>query len=106
MNFDKRKALLVARLYEERRRAYHHARGAILGSTGGSFQGKAHNSGKWSGGRSVEARATRLEALDRLPWVKEMRAVEHARDRIGSSLPDEMKELLNAPADTIAFTQD
>lgn len=54
-----------------------------------TFTGGAHVAS-----RTTEDKELRLEDLERLQWVKEMRAVEHARDRIGSSLPAEMKELL------------
>lgn len=44
--------------------------------------------------RTTEDRELRMEELERLPWVREMHAVEHARERIGKGMPDDMREML------------
>lgn len=87
-------AQAIARNYEQARRAYHQERAAILNSTSGNVMDTSRSRGQWAGGRTTETKATKLESLERLQWVREMHAVEHARDRIGASLPDEMRETL------------
>lgn len=90
------RAQAIAKNYEQARREYVRERSAILNSTGSSLQGEASSRGQWSGNRTTEAKAAKLESLERFQWVKEMHAVEHARDRIGASLPDEMRRALQA----------
>lgn len=106
------RCMWLVRGYDRCRREYAEQRKAIIDGGGGHYQTYKIKTGEtkdgkpvyeerrtFTGGAHVASRTTedkelRLEDLERLQWVKEMRAVEHARDRIGSSLPDEMKELL------------
>ncbi len=55
---------------------------------------RTYTVGSHTASRTTEDREMRIEDLERLQWVREMRAVEHARDRIGASLPEEMREML------------
>ena len=90
------RAQFVAKNYEQARRAYLQERAAILNSTNSSLMDTGRSRGQWAGGRAVEVRAARLESLERSAWVREMHAVEHARDRIGADLPEEMRKALQA----------
>ena len=88
------RAQAIAKNYEQARRAYLQERAAILNSTNSSLMDTGRSRGQWAGGRTTETKATKLESLELLQWVREMHAVERARDRIGASLPDEMRETL------------
>ena len=89
-----KQAKAAARGYEEARREYHKQRQLILNSSGGSLPGEGHSGNRWSGTRATETKAERLESLERAYWVREMHAVERARDRIGAGMPGEMREAL------------
>lgn len=90
------RAQLAARSYENRRHEYARERWNIIHDGGSSLQGEARSRGQWSGNRTTEAKAAKLESLERLQWVREMHAVERARDRIGADLPEEMRKALQA----------
>ena len=87
---------LAVRNYEQARRAYLQERAAILNSTNSSLMDTGRSRGQWAGGRATEQKAARLEDLERLQWVKEMHALERARDRIGAGMPEEMRKTLQA----------
>ena len=89
-----KQAKAAARGYEAAVRAYRKERQLILNSNGGSLPGEGHSGNRWSGTRATEKKAERLESLERAYWVREMHAVERARDRIGASLPDDMRDML------------
>ena len=89
-----KRAKAAARGYETAVRAYRKERQLILNSSGGSLPGEGHSGNRWSGARATETKAGRLESLERAYWVREMHAVERARDRIGARLPDDMRDML------------
>lgn len=98
--------------YNRCRKDYAAQRNAIIDGGGGHYQTYKVKTGEnkdgkpifeerrtFTGGggiarRTTEDRELRLEDLERLQWVREMRAVEHARDRIGAGMPEEMREAL------------
>lgn len=85
--------LMAAREYPSSCRRYAEERRIILDG-GGAVPVERHGGGRWSGYRATESKAARLEALEALPWVKQMRAVEKALEQVGTGLPDGMRENL------------
>lgn len=106
------RCIWLVRGYERCRKEYAEQKQAISYGSSGHYQtykvkvgekadGKpimeerrTYTGGSHTASRTTEDREMRLEDLERLQWVREMRAVEHARDRIGASLPDDMREML------------
>lgn len=105
------RCMWLVRGYERCRREYNEHRQAIMDGGGGHYTTYKVKIGERNGkpifeerrtfaagghiaGRTTEEKELRLEDLERLPWVREMHAVEHARERIGASLPDEMQDAL------------
>lgn len=98
--------------YDRCRKEYADQRSTIINGGGGHYSSYKVKTGEgkdgkpifeerrtFTGGAHVASRTTedremRLEDLERLQWVREMRAVEHARDRIGAGLPEEMQKAL------------
>lgn len=106
------RCIWLVRGYERCRRDYKELRQSIIDGGGDSYTSYQAKVGKTKDGkiiteerrtyikgghiasRTTEDRELRMEELERLPWVREMHAVEHARERIGKGMPDDMREML------------
>lgn len=106
----KQQCVWIVRGYERTRREYLRARREILDAGPGDHAERYTENGEeraaimpaaHNPGRTAENIALRLEALEHTPAFLNMRAVEHARAKIGEGLPealaDELREgiLLN-----------
>jgi hypothetical protein len=108
----KQQCLWIVRGYDRTRREYLKARREILEAGGGpgtsylvevgkdaagkpkyeerrAFMPVAHNAT-----RTVENIAMRLDALEKSPECRKMRAVEHARAKIGTGMPEALRDAL------------
>lgn len=85
---------LIVRDYERRHREYIKLRQSIIEGGGSGWQTESYRGNQRAASRTTENRELRLERLENLRWAKEMRAVEHARDRIGAGMPEEMQKAL------------
>ena len=99
----KQQCLWIVRGYERARREYLRARREILDAGGGehfttatvngeevrAFMPSTHNAG-----RNTENIALRLTALENTAAYKQMRAVEHARAKLGAELPEILADML------------
>lgn len=100
----KQYCLAMVRGYESSRKEYLRMRREILddGPHGGPVdyiddKGRRQAAlipGQHSQSRTTEQKALRLEALEQTPVCRQIRAVEHARDRIGEGLPVLIRDLL------------
>ena len=106
------RCIWLVRGYERCRRDYKEMRQAIIDGSRGHYstykvkvgqnrdgkpifeERRTFTAGAHVASRTTEDKEMRLEDVERLPWVRDMRAVEHARDRIGAGLPDEMRVAL------------
>lgn len=94
--------LWIARGYERCRREYNARRRDIIDGGGASYttytvngeERRAYMPGSHSASRTTEDKQMQLEALERTTVFRQMRAVEHARDRVGAGLPEMLKTLL------------
>lgn len=95
--------LWIVRGYERCKRDYNERRRDILDGGGARYtEYKAANGemcraylpGSHTASRTTEDKQMQLAALENTIAYKQMLAVEHARDRIGSGLPDMMRDLL------------
>ena len=107
------RCIWLVRGYERCRRDYKELRQSIIDGGSDSYTSYQAKVGKTKDGkiiteerrtyikgghiasRTTEDKEMRLDDLERLPWVRDMRAVEHARDRIGASLPEAMRDMLS-----------
>lgn len=85
---------LIVRDYERRHREYIKLRQSIIEGGGSGWQTESYRGNQRAASRTTEDRELRLERLENLRWAKEMHAVEHARDRIGAGMPEEMRKQL------------
>ena len=85
---------LIVRDYERRHREYIKLRQSIIEGGGSGWQTESYRGNQRAASRTTENRELRLERLENLRWAKEMHAVEHARDRIGAGMPEEMRKQL------------
>lgn len=100
----KQECIVVVRCYEASRKEYLRMRREILdeGHHGGPVdyideKGRKQSTlipGQHSASRTTENKAMRLEALESSAAFRQIRAVEHARGRIGEGLPDAIKDTL------------
>lgn len=94
--------LWIVRGYERCRREYNARRRDIIDGGGASYttytvngeERRAYMPGSHSASRTTEDKEMQLEALERTTVFKQMKAVEHARDRVGAGLPEMLKTLL------------
>lgn len=94
--------LWIVRGYERCRREYNARRRDIIDGGGASYttytvngeERRAYMPGSHSASRTTEDKQMQLEALERTTVYKQMKAVEHARDRVGAGLPDMLADLL------------
>lgn len=98
----KQQCLWIVRGYARQRREYMLARREILDAGGEHYttatvngeEIRAYMPGAKTPGRTAEAIALRLEALEHTQAFRQMRAVEHARAKIGAGLPDMLADML------------
>lgn len=98
----KQQCLWIVRGYERQRREYLRQRREILDAGGEHYttavvdgeEVRAYMPGSREPGRTAEAIAMRLESLEHSAGYKQMRAVEHARARIGAGLPEGVGDAL------------
>lgn len=94
--------LWIVRGYERCRKEYSERRQDILDAGGENYttytvkgeERRAYISGSHNATRTTEERELQLEGLEHTLAYKQMKAVEHARDRIGVGLPDMMADYL------------
>lgn len=95
--------LWIVRGYERNKREYNERRRDILEGGGARYtEYKAANGeerraflpGAHTASRTTEDKQLQLEGLEQTLAYKQMKAVEHARDRIGAGLPDMLRDLL------------
>lgn len=98
----KQQCLWIVRGYERTRREYLKARREILSAGGENYitteingeEVRAYMPSMHNATRTAENTAMRLEALEHTPAFRQMRAVEHARARIGAGMPDMLADML------------
>ena len=95
--------LWIVRGYDRCRRDYNERRRDILDGGGARFTEYKNSSGEecraflpssHQASRTTEDKQMQLAALENTIAYRQMKAVEHARDRIGAGLPDMMRDLL------------
>ena len=94
--------LWIVRGYERCRREYNARRRDIIDGGGGNFttytvngeERRAYMPGSHTASRTTEDKQMQLDGLEKTPMYKQMKAVEHARDRVGAGLPEMLAELL------------
>ena len=107
------RCIWLVRGYERCRRDYKELRQSIIEGGGENYstyevkdgqtkdgkpifeERRTYTQGGHIASRTTEDKEMRLEDLEHLPWVRDMRAVEHARARIGASLPEAMRDALS-----------
>lgn len=98
----RQQALWIVRGYERARREYLRQRREILDAGGENYvtyqedgeTRRAYLPSSHQASRSTENVAIRLEALEKTETFRQMRAVEHARTRIGEGMPDAIRDAL------------
>ena len=98
----RQQCLWIVRGYERARREYIKARREMLDASSAHFQEYTENGeekraylpGSHRASRTTESMAERLISLDNLQAFRQMRAVEHARARIGAGMPPELQDAL------------
>ena len=98
----RQQCLWIVRGYERQRREYMKARREILDASGGHYvtytengeERRAFLPGAHNASRTTEDRQLRLEALEHTAAFRQMRAVEHARAKIGAGMPPELQDAL------------
>lgn len=95
--------LWIVRGYERNKRDYNERRREILDGSGQRFtEYKAANGeirralmpGSHTASRTTENKQMQLEGLEHTMAFKQMKAVEHAHDRIGAGLPAALRDML------------
>lgn len=102
--YVKQQCLAVVRGYDLSRKEYLRMRREILdeGHGGGPVdyideKGRKQSTlipGQHHASRTTENKAMRLEALESSTAFRQIRAVEHARNRIGEGLPESIRDML------------
>ena len=98
----RQQALWIVRGYERARREYLRQRREILDAGGENYvtyqadgeTRRAYLPSSHQASRATENVAIRLEALEKTETFRQMRAVEHARARIGNDLPEMLADML------------
>ncbi len=94
--------LWIVRGYERCRREYLARRREILEAGGEHYttykvngeERRAYLPSSHTASRTTEDKEMQLEGLERTIVFKQMKAVEHARDRVGAGLPEALADLL------------
>ena len=85
--------LWIVRGYDRRVKAYHEARRAVIDGSGCSFvdvgDQRMYMPRSGGVGRPIEDKAQQLDAIEQWPETRRMRAVEHAKLRIGLDIQNE-----------------
>lgn len=102
--YVKQQCLGIVRAYDQSRREYLRMRREILeeGHSGGPVEyiddkGRKQATlipGTHNANRTTESKALRLEALEQTVACRQIRAVEHAKEKIGEGLPEAIRDLL------------
>ena len=98
----KQQTLWIVRDYERMRREYKRMRRDILDAGGANYvtytengeERRAYMPSQHSASRSTEDRQMQLEGLESSPMVRQLRAVEHAKAKIGKGLPEMLQDAL------------
>ena len=98
----RQQALWIVRGYERARREYLRQRREILDAGGENYvtyqsdgeTRRAYLPSSHQASRATENVAIRLEALEKTETFRQMRAVEHARARIGEGMPPAIRDAL------------
>ena len=98
----KQQCLWIVRGYDRTRREYLKARREILEAGGENYVTYTENGESrreylptsHNATRTVESITLKLEALEKSTAFRQMRAVEHARARIGNDLPEMLADML------------
>lgn len=98
----KQQCLWIVRGYDRQRREYMKARREILDAGGDHYVTYTENGEErraflpttHNASRTTENLAERLAALEHTPAFRQMRAVEHARAKIGAELPSALQDAL------------
>ena len=96
--------LWIVRGYERCRQEYMERRDDILNAGGEHYttykvkgeERRAYLHGSHNASRSTEDRELQLEGLESTMAYRQMKAVEHARDRIGAGLPEMLADYLRS----------
>lgn len=94
--------LWIVRGYERCKKEYNARRREILEAGGEHYttykvngeERRAYLPSSHTASRTTEDKQMQLEGLERTLVFKQMRAVEHARDRVGAGLPEMLADLL------------
>lgn len=94
--------LWIVRGYERCKRDYNERRRDILEGGGAKYttyevkgeERRAYLPGAHNASRTTEDKQMQLAGLEQTQSYKQMRAVEHALDRIGAGLPEMIRDLL------------
>ena len=98
----KQQTLWIVRDYERMRREYKRMRRDILDAGGANYvtytengeERRAYMPSQHNASRSTEDRQMQLEGLESSPMVRQLRAVEHAKAKIGKGLPEMLQDAL------------
>lgn len=98
----KQQCIWIVRGYDRTRREYNRARKEIMDAGGENYvtyvengeQMRAYLPSSHTATRTAENVAIRLEALEKATPVRQMRAVEHAKAKIGQEMPAAIQDLL------------
>ena len=98
----KQQCLWIVRDYERMRREYRRMRKDILDAGGASYVSytadgedrRAYLPSSHNASRSTEDRQMQLEGLEQTAMVRQLRAVEHAKAKIGRGLPEPLQDAL------------
>ena len=98
----KQQILWMVRDYDRMRREYKRMRRDILDAGGEHYttyvvngeERRAYISGGHNASRSTEDRQMQLEGLESSPMVRQLRAVEHAKSKIGRGMPEMLQDAL------------
>ena len=94
--------LWIVRGYERNKREYNERRRDIIEGGGARYTEYVVNGetrrtylpGSHNASRTTEDKQLQLEGLEKTLAYKQMKAVEHARDRVGAGLQNDQRELL------------
>ena len=98
----KQQTLWIVRDYERMRREYQRMRRDILDAGGANYvtytengeERRAYMPSQHNASRSTEDRQMKLEGLESSPMVRQLRAVEHAKSKIGRGMPEMLQDAL------------
>lgn len=100
--YIQQQCLWIVRGYRPCKRDYNERRRDIMEGGGARFttyevngeERRAYLPGAHTASRTTEDKQMQLESLEHTQLYRQMKAVEHARDRVGAGLPDMIRETL------------